>query len=437
MKKKKQVTIIYGLPDTNAGGAALGISLVNLLKKKYLGYTIKYMSSHGDKRNIKNAYPFFSKYCPDVEIVPFPYKRRNDYTTVDNKIVRAIFQLGWIKNSILSLIIIFFPNLFRKNRSLKILKDSEIIIGRGTQIFYDHKVKSIFGYIKSVLSKYDLCFPLLYATRINVPFVIYPQSFGPLYLKLNRKLISRTFKDAEEIMCREEESYKFLVDELRLNPRKIRIIPDTVFSLKASESIYNDIKPKYEWLINSKYVVFVIRDKIGKYKNVDVIFEFYKNLISFIKEKYPVDKVIITTQCHILENYSAFEDDSSISKRLHQALSDLGIEVLYLGKSYSPFELQVIYKYAKYLFTVRLHSAILAYTMGTPSFAISYFGTKTTGILNYSGLEKYLIVPDNLDLSKVCSTISEIELDYDSERRNILNKVSQIKANLFNELCIK
>ncbi len=75
---------------------------------------------------------------------------------------------------------------------------------------------------------------------------------------------------------------------------------------------------------------------------------------------------------------------------------------------------------------MRLHGAIFSLLSATPTFAISYWGYKTKGILNMLNLADYLADIEGLSSHLIIEKINEINLHYETERTRISNTIKKM-----------
>ncbi len=420
-----KITIVYGLPDTNSGGSALGISLIKVLKSHFPGCRINYVSSHSRKDLIEKAYPFIKARYPEVAILPYPLMARADSYDIKGKYCSKLKKVLWALKTVFSVIFVIFPSL-KNNKTLDEIKDSSLIVGRGTNIFYDKRgglVKSI----QSVVAQYWLCFPLLMAWRYNKPYIIYAQSFGPLHNPINRLLIRFVFNKAFLVLPREELSRDYLRNVIKINNDKIRLVPDSVFSLEPpnTESI-KKICQTYS-LPYKRYLVLIVRQLMNEGDNVANRFSILRNVFNYLKSNNVIEKCVIVTQCNRFEEYDGFENDSKISNELFKYLREgSSNSVDLIDKLLSPDELLCLYGGARYVITFRLHSAIFSLISGTPTLAISYWGFKTKGIMKMLGLSSRAIDVDRLETDVIATKLEEMEKNYDLESNYIATQINRI-----------
>lgn len=414
----------------NSGGSALGISLIKVLKEHFPDHKINYVSNHSRNDLIDKAYPHLRDKYPDVNIIPSPIRGRSDNYDTKNAVFRKMRGFIWALSTLLKTVMILCPSLFQ-NKTMTEIKESHFVVGRGTNVFYDKPNMRL----RSFISMYWLCFPLLLSQRYGVQCIIYAQSIGPIHSKMSRLLLKIVFSRCDLIMCREEISVKFLKHDLGIEGNKIRLVPDSVFALDFNESEKaRAIGDKYA-LPYKRYLAITVResmvDKSSKEK--DNLFKCLKGLIRHALANGYVDKVAIVTQCHNFPGYNGFESDSAVSQELFNYLGGgKDSSIVLLDEALSPDELLALYGCARYLVGMRLHATILALIAGTPCIALSYWGHKTVGIMQSLNMNELAKDLGTVTESELVTLLESIESNYISSLQSVKREVSIVHKKAVN-----
>ena len=420
MNEIKEVTIVHGLPDTNSGGAALGISLVRAWRNSYPDTQINYVSYHTDKEVIELAHPFMLRACPDVRILPSYLKGRLDFQHIQRPWLRKISTLFWGLSLIFSLFYLIFPKLADSNEACRAIYRSDLVLSRGTQIFYDKP-----GYFfRGLAAMYWMLFPLLYAKRVRTQYVIYAQSFGPLHRWVSRTLVRYTFKDALFVLAREEVSRDFLLHTLKLDEAQVGLVPDSVFALepRPPEEVAA-IAAKYGLPLFSYMSVTIRTGMQGeKFFLPDVA-----RVIDEVLRRNVVEKCVIVTQSHKFEKYEAFECDSEISRLLADIVEEKD-KLVIVDEALTPDELIGLYGGGAVTLGMRLHSVIFSLVAGTPAVALSYWGPKTPGIMAMAGLQNHMFNIDEFQVEQVVEIIQQLCKDKTAARENVRRQADRLHA---------
>lgn len=405
----KEITIVLGLPDNNSGAAALAISLIKTWQAVYPHCKINYVSYHASPQKVEKAHPFVRQACPDVEILDFPLPCAHDLEHIKNPLLRrlrlALLQL----RIILSLVCLLFPSLALGKNACRAIWRSDLVIARGTNIFFDKPGRPwmrLFGY-------YSLCFPFLYARRVRTPYVIYGHSIGPLHDRFRKQLIGSVLRKALLVLPREELSRDYVLGELGVAKDRVHVVPDSVFAWTDSEApIFAADSDAQRGLTEGSYMCIAIRRGMS---DEDSHIEPIAAAIRKILLDGLVERCIILTHCHPFDGYVGAEDDREISERLFRAI-DLEGRALLVGRSLSPDSLVHIYRRAKFVIGMRLHAVILSVVAGTPAIALSYWGSKTLGVMRMAGLDHLVFDFKTLTEETLTRAILKLVANIDHER---------------------
>jgi colanic acid/amylovoran biosynthesis protein len=408
----REITIALGLPDNNSGAAALGISLVKALQRSFPGCKINYISHHADPDLVSKAHPFLREACPDVDILPFPLPCVHDTPRGYSRIAKRL-RKEWVQfRAFASLLWLLLPVVGRLNRTCNAIHRSDLLVARGTNIFFDtpgRRWARLPGY-------YAMCFPFLYAWRAGTPYVIYAHSFGPLHDSLRRGLIGFVLRKALLVLPREPLSRDFVEQELGVPSHRLRLVPDSVFGWLDPESIPPPPKPEAMAAFgDAPYFCVTIRAGMAE-ENSHVT-----AVAGAIRDMLAADerlRCVVVMHCHPLEGYPGYEDDRATSRLLVDAVGMPGRVVL-VDRALSPSELLAIYRDARFVAGMRLHSVILSIVAGTPALAISYWGNKTAGIMKMAGLEHLLFDFRNVDRTALADAMRRLADDNAAERARV------------------
>lgn len=408
----REITIALGLPDNNSGAAALGISLVKALQRSYPGCKINYISHHASPDLVSKAHPYLREACPDVDVLPFPLPCVHD-TPSDSGRIASRLRKHWVEfRAFASLLWLLLPVVGRLNRTCNAIYRSDLLVARGTNIFFDtpgRRWARLPGY-------YGMCFPFLYAWRAGTPYVIYAHSFGPIHDGLRRGLIGFVLRKALLVLPREPLSRDYVEQELGVPSERLRLVPDSVFGWLDPESIPTPAKPEaLATFGDAPYFCVTIR--AGMADEVSHV----AAIAGAIRDTLARDdrlRCVVVMHCHPLPDYPGYEDDRATSRQLVDAIGQPGRVVL-IDRALSPSELLVLYRDARFVVGMRLHSAILSIVAGTPTLAISYWGNKTSGIMKMAGLEHLLFDFRNVDRAALAAAMQRLADDVDAERAHV------------------
>lgn len=389
----KTISLIYGYSSRNAGDFAITLGAIDVLLecgvniKLFSRYCAQNKDFHDSKKLIKtryrNAIHFYeSPFCLD--------RTDSKLKTLINYADGALTILGLKRNK-----------EFRKE-----LLNSDVVIFNGGNLFRCHSFVDF-------TRLHALMYPLKLALN-KKPIIIFPQSASKLN-KEGQKLLLPILQRAEMVYFREKESYSYI--QKFISGQNFLQSIDLAFFIKkdgivAAERFKNKIAItlRFHTVGDIQYLsserILHIKTQIRK------IVDTYRNGNEFV--------IIVQT-----------DKDEELSKDI---ASDLNIEIY---KSNDPIELLSIYKSCSILIGMRLHSIILALSIGTPCFGLFFneWGLKNPGLMQYFHMP-YMILDndkavDTVHLDSISDLLSnrerysvQLKNIIDSEHAKLLNNLS-------------
>lgn len=210
-------------------------------------------------------------------------------------------------------------------------------------------------------------------------------SVGPLHHRESKEAICDGFKYAHTISVRDALS-KELLCECGLDPERISVVPDLVYTLESSpKNSIDTILLQENMRTHNKSVAMT-----PCYYNESTPgwMEQYTRLCSRIIEDTSLDIWLIPMQ------RGSSHDDLSAATNIFNTLSPASqARVKILQGLYSATEIQGIIQQADYVIAERLHGSIMAINTCRPLRAIAY-KPKVTGVLAHANLSKNIITMD-------------------------------------------
>jgi polysaccharide pyruvyl transferase CsaB len=243
----------------------------------------------------------------------------------------------------------------------------------------------------------------LMAYYYKKPVIMYGQSVGELKGSFRKWLVKHIFQKAKLITVRDQESKNRL--KLLGITKKIHVIPDLAFNIpyKPKENAKKTIilalrqrantKKKFitltakylDWLIEEKgFEVNIINFQEPPSKDADEL--LHEKVISEMKKK---------SETRVVPNPENTED----------LLNVIGKSTLLVG--------------------MRLHSIISAIKAETPFLALSY-APKVKDMLNYAGLEQYMLDADKIESHIQLIKTTEAILEKSDEIKDDLEKINKL-----------
>jgi polysaccharide pyruvyl transferase WcaK-like protein len=382
-KIAKKIVVCGHYGATNIGDSAIGLSIVQGLRKVYvepeitvLGYDTKRVDEFyknasgvngegdcGTENGIKSEY-----------LMPFGFR----------SMIRGVFK-GTIWHTV------------------KAIKGCDQFVLGGGGLFTDEKIFAMFlwGIHAS------------WAYLLRKPVVMIGQSVGPLNTKVGKFIARNVFKRAKFIGVRDENSKKIL-EEVGVK-NKIIVSADAVFGLNFNvKSVRKGglerLNKKVEQEGLNGYFVFSVRSW-GSDPG-----ELYKKIVHEI--------MLVKRKDHLLPVFIPFQlikenDQEILNKIIVQEGTEGEIEVLEFDNNI--FNVLSIIRGAKFTIGMRLHSLIFSIVSNVPCVGISY-SNKVCDLMSYVGLSKYVVSLEDDFKTKITPLVTDI-LKNDTKYRNLLEKV--------------
>lgn len=362
--KKIFVTTVFGY--ANKGDWALFNSLKRTLEGIYGRISISATCKNSDIQ---------SKYIENVEwIEQLGSSNRQD------KLRYFFILLGYLKAIWLMII---YP--FSKNKYVRALKNADIIVSCPGGYLHDANFS-----IVTLLFNYALCI------RSGKKIVFAPQSIGPIENKLYRYLVKKLLQKSDLIFARENYSYKYCTDVLKLPLDKVSEVMDMAFYDRKIENPRLDIKlpEKFIAMTLIKWLYPFSKDPVYEHRR------YLKEIAKFITQT-TTEKNLEIVLLKQIEDFGDDMGDDLIFTELQSLLSsEILSKVHVINKFLNPENMKWIISQSEYFVGSRMHSNIFALSCNKPVIAISY-QPKTEYIMKSLGLNEFSFsieefVSDNL-----------------------------------------
>lgn len=393
MNNIKTVSLIYGYSAKNAGDFAITLGALDMLLNT--GVNVKLFSRYCEKdKDFWTAKTCIEKrYGNTIEIYesPFCLDRSDHFLKTLKNYINGAFTIWGIKKNL----------KFNSN-----LLHSDFLIFNGGNLF---RCNSFIDYARLQA----LLYPLQKAINNNIPFIVFPQSASKLNLA-GQKLLFPILEKAKCIFIREKESYEYLS----------RFIPSTTLYQTIDLAFFinkinlTNITHKEKIAITLRFHTVGDISYLNKY-SIDSIFKHMGYLVEYFKNKY---EIIIIIQSN--------KDEIKSKEFAHR----YGLNYI---KSNDIEELIAIYRNIKLLIGMRLHSIILALSVGTPCVGtfIKEWGLKNPGVMKYFNMP-YKILDDGSSIinEELIDNIKHLLNNFNSISQRILNQIEIEKTKFTNEL---
>ena len=382
---KKTISLIYGYSARNAGDFAITLGAIDILLSN--GFKVKlfsrYSTSNEDywtsKKSLERLYGDIIEYFE----CPFSLDRSDSiWSTIRSYLDGGMALIGIKRN-----------DEFRNK-----LLSSDAIIFNGGNLFHCSSFTD-YARLKALL------YPLNIA-RDKKPIVIFPQSASTIN-KTGQRLLFPILKKSKCVFLRESDSFKYLSSKIPNNNFQQTI--DLAFHINK-EQLVNVTR-------NNTIAITLRFHTLGDLKylpdeQIEIISDYIDSYIDKYKDKYSFIIVVQTDKD---------EEKSRIFAKKH------GLDVF---KSNDPIELLQLYKSVKLLIGMRLHSIILALSVGTPCFGLFYrqWGLKNPGLMKDFNMP-YRIIDDNTKEDNI-KNIDGLLNSWEENSDNIISKVEYEKIKM-------
>lgn len=342
----------YQYGRANAGDFAINIGSLDLISEFFDEITV--LSKTTNSEEFQNDKKYLTDLYENISMLEGPFDlNRNQNSTLLKNYLTGLYKYFYLAN---------------KGEYAKSIMNSNIVFLNGGNLF---RCNNFTDYVRL----YALTFPLKIAKKNNLDYILLPQSTTKLN-KYGKKLLSSYINDAKIMFAREEITY----NKLKPYFPKANMLNslDTAFFIKDREAIEEMFFEKYSEIIGkstSNITITLRKEDIGdigeldKEKQINIIKKIEELVETAIKRKIKVVFVIQTLK------------DKEFTEKIFNRFSYS--ELVYIIEEYDPLILREIYRNSSCLFGMRLHSIILAMSVGTP--VVGYFdqnwGSKNPGTL--------------------------------------------------------
>lgn len=396
-----KILILNGYSDSNKGDLAITEATVSALKEVHSPSSITIHSVFPEK---DPDFSYHNRFMHEngVEIremvVPSPYIKQ-DTTIVDNflalyRLFASYFCLLLYRVGLGSLV---RRLSVRKYNSLQDFFSADLVYMKGGQFIYNDQ-----GGLRGLLYLFRMLTPLYLRKNIT----ILGQSIGPIKGRVGSWLTKSALARAKKIYSREEDTYRYLTNSLKLN--NVDKIPDLAFFYSLSRE---DLLDKGEGKVGITVVNWSFPESNKKEEHLA---NYKSSMVSAINHLigeygYRVDLVPQVTVKH--HGHS----DMDLINEIYREVGSENLNIV--TGDLSPKEMVRLYAGYEFVIGTRLHSCILALCAGTPVIAIKYQGYKTDGVMNEVGLKNYVLDIYALERQSIIEKIVLL-----MKERTVLNK---------------
>lgn len=398
---KRKVFLAYGYSAKNAGDLAICVGAIDLLVGQGLSVTLLSKYDRSDTEYASSKAYYHSRYGDKVKVLEAPFTL-NRKEAVLKKFAHNLQGLlvvsGW-GNPLSRLI-------------EEEIKSSDLVIFNGGNLL---RCSSIIDYVRLVA----LYYPIKLAKAAGKQYLIFPHSSAHIN-KLGKGIIGRMVRGAKAIFAREDISYKKLKNEFRLN--NIHRSIDLAFFTE-----HQDVAATPKSTATKKVVGFTFRaHTVGDIEEFseEEKGKIYHNILSTVVGLGEQNRYIFVVQ--------TLKDRDFTLEIKNKIEDEIGAECEFF-ENYDPIQLIQFYRQIDLLIGMRLHSIILATSVGTPAYGIFYkeWGLKNPGLMEKLELP-YVFMDDDVKVDiQVARDVMEAR---DVFEKRVAAIISSEKSKLINAL---
>ncbi|MDR3616767.1 MAG: polysaccharide pyruvyl transferase family protein [Candidatus Obscuribacterales bacterium] len=394
-----QIFVVNCWHDSNKGDAAINIGLLNALVVNRLTNQLKLASYAIYSTDEAETYAFrhVKAAHPEAEVV----------TTAVPGMAASVGHKAALQMAFRGLIKLIIPGLLPDKPMESVIRESSAVVSTGGLYF---------GFVKGSFADqayhlFALSYPMLFARRIGVPYVLYAQSFGPFHGRFARWWMRRLVSNSAGTWSRESFSQEML-RKLGAKPERLKVVADAAFGIRVNPDC-EAVDLSHYGLTPGAYVALSLRG-LGSAGHDKKIEENYRTVFQCTVEWLVREKDLnVVLMAHTIGPYE-LEDDRGTTEAVWKSLSsEVRARSVLILDDLGPNQLAQLYGAAKFVIATRFHAAVLAICGGSPIVAIPYFGLKTQGSLRDLGLADFVIELGSLTLESVqqkCNAILSAEI---------------------------
>lgn len=390
----------------NKGDAGILLATIDVLKKVYKDAEFSILSFAPDTDRIKYSTDKSIKEVESNILNPHPYKHTK---------IGRILAIGKLFFKMLQMQIglkLFRKNTIKKNKSLELLENADIIVVCGGGFLGGKKLDSLMH-----------IYQIYVDTLFKKPVYVMGNSIEPISNKVVKKYTEGVLKRVDYIFAREKITEEYLKKILPFN--KFCRIPDMAFSLedKEYEFDYMDkLKRENDIIIGITVRNWNFPNVKDKNKAKENYLKAVADSMDFIIEKY--NSVFVFVPQVIVE----FGDDTETAKEIKKIMKNSNKFVI-RNDDYSPYEIKAMASNCDYFIGTRMHSNIFATSMKIPTTAIAY-EKKTNGIMETVNMSDYVVEIDTITKEELIKTIEKMINDREEIIKTLNKRIPEIRKEI-------
>jgi len=348
--------------DYNRGGAALTAASIRVVQQAFPGRPITVIVVPQPGQQLTQSHAQTMRRFPDVELLPPAYPAPRG-------------RLAGVRATLRSLWAVARGKPAAGSESLRRIAAAELVVSRGGYVFVD---RPGFG---GLLALWHTAFPIVYASRLGIPTVVFSSSVGPFQDRKSRILNRWILRRATLVLARDPHSYHRALG-LGVPFDRVREVPDSVFALDPP-TVEERREAAQRHALEGAVGVVTVRALVPPPERARFLDRLAEALRIAIDEGL-VDRIAVVDQI----TGGDARDSADLLARLPDDRS------MRISGDLSPTDLMSLYGSVRFVVGCRLHSTIFAMIAGTPAVAVSLTEQKAAGIFESLGLGRFIVEAD-------------------------------------------
>ncbi len=442
----KHLLVAYSWSMGNIGDIGITPGLLNLLQRHAPELPVTVMTSQNKgSKEYSFLKDYFLRYSPGCIVVANPFlaflgRDLNTRSSVASwnafmdrwgEIKLKAFQNGCLAvdetDAIIYDILNIFPlELIQEYRridpdSATALADAGFVIfTSGTTLNFGRMGKRDFW---NYSFKHAL--PLIIARAYGIPYGISSQSFDALEWPAD-VFFRRLFADAEFVYCRDTDSLAYL-QQKNIICKRMDYRPDTTFFFDGADEMWADEYMTRTGLEAEHFITVTIRTSTQPGPLLGVMTK-EREQIHMAKMRAFIEEWVARTGLKVLLCPESSSEIQAAKELLYdQVASDVRAKCVWMNNFWSSEQAYSIYKKARIVVSMEMHSIIMSVSIGTPflhpQFAES--GRKARMVRDI-GLGDWLFDIDAMDPHSLVEAAISINAQHESAKKRVTNTLHRL-----------
>jgi len=314
----------------------------------------------------------------------------------------------------------------KHRKAFSAIRSADIVILKGGSYLYSY------GGVKNLLFLYRMVLTSIMSIWLGKKVVALGHSIGPVTDRASQLLLTYCLKRFHKVVARENISYRYVLDKLKIDGGKVQLMPDMAFWRQS----YPESGHQYQYLrqileaegadsgrLHKLKIGLTVRPwKFPLHRNPQ---EQFKNYVSSV--------VSVIERLHVEYGATVFimphtRSDMVLGQQIAEKAK--GAYPILLQGDYSTSVLRELYGMMDLFIGTRIHSDIFALTAGTPVVAIAYEIPKGFGIVSMVEGSDFILDIAKINKEKLWLMVLKLLLQKESMRSIICEKVKIMQQTI-------